>query len=100
MAKINKELDDLDHQGGELIVLGDSLYPTPLAATKDAPPVMMGLSHTHLLDQNTFAIVGARNASAVGLKVAHKFAEKLGEACYIISSGSHEALMPPPTKGL
>lgn len=39
MAKINKELEDLDHQGGELIVLGDSLYPTPLTATEYAPPV-------------------------------------------------------------
>ena len=47
----------------------------------------MGLGHTHLLDQNTFAIVGARNASAVGLKVANKFAEKLGDVGYIISSG-------------
>jgi DNA processing protein len=87
MAKINKELDDLDHQGGELIVLGDRVYPTPLAATEDAPPIMMGLGHTHLLDQNIFAIVGARNASAVGLKIAHKFTEKLGKADIIISSG-------------
>lgn len=87
MSKINKELEDLENKGGELIVLGDSLYPTPLAATEDAPPVLMGLGHMHLLDQNTFAIVGARNASDVGLKVANNFATKLGQAGYVISSG-------------
>ena len=41
MGVVNKELDELESQGGKLIVLGDALYPTPLAATEDAPPVMM-----------------------------------------------------------
>ncbi|MBT5073517.1 MAG: DNA-protecting protein DprA [Kordiimonadaceae bacterium] len=87
MAKINKELEELDKLDGELIVLGDALYPVPLAATEDAPPVMMALGHTHLLDKSCFAIVGARNCSVVGLKVATSFSQKLGEAGYIISSG-------------
>ena len=87
MSKINKELDDLDKHGGTLIVLGDTLYPTPLAVTEDAPPVMMALGHTHLLEKNSFAIVGARNASVVGLKIATSFADKLGQSGYIISSG-------------
>ncbi|MCC3860493.1 DNA-processing protein DprA [Pseudemcibacter aquimaris] len=87
MAKINKELDDLDQNGGELIVLGDTLYPALLAATEDSPPIMMALGHTHLLEQNSFAIVGARNSSVNGLKIARNFAEKLGQAGYVISSG-------------
>lgn len=87
MSNINKELEELDKLGGSLVVLGDPAYPTPLAATEDAPPVMMALGHTHLLDKSCFAIVGARNASVVGLKVATSFSKKLGEAGYIISSG-------------
>jgi len=87
MGVVSKELDELESQGGKLIVLGDPLYPIPLAATEDAPPVLMALGHTHLLSESCFAIVGARNASAVGLKVATSFAHKLGEAGYIISSG-------------
>ncbi|MDG1996822.1 MAG: DNA-processing protein DprA [Emcibacteraceae bacterium] len=87
MAKINKELDALEKSGGELIILGDTLYPIPLAATEDAPSVIMALGHTHLLNQTTFAVVGARNASAVGLKIANNFARKLGEEGYIIASG-------------
>ncbi|MEZ5757263.1 MAG: DNA-processing protein DprA [Emcibacteraceae bacterium] len=86
-AMIEADLEELEKQKGTLIVFGDSLYPRPLAATEDAPPVMMGLGHTHLLQQKSFAIVGARNASAVGLKIATSFARKLGEAGYIISSG-------------
>jgi len=84
---INKELDELDKMGGTLIVLGDPLYPTPLAATEDAPPVMMALGHPHLLEKKCFAIVGARNASVVGLKIATSFSQKLGDAGYVISSG-------------
>ncbi|MBL4601120.1 MAG: DNA-protecting protein DprA [Emcibacteraceae bacterium] len=87
MSKVNKELDQLDKAGGTLIVLGDQLYPDALAATEDAPPIMMALGHTHLLEQSCFAIVGARNASAVGLKIATSFSRKLGEAVFIISSG-------------
>lgn len=87
MSKINQELEETEKQEAKLIVLGDELYPIPLAATEDAPPIMMALGHTHLLEKNCFAIVGARNASAVGLKIATSFAGKLGEAGYIISSG-------------
>lgn len=87
MDKINKELDQLDKASGTLIVLGDQLYPTPLAATEDAPPIMIALGHPHLLKKKCFAIVGARNASVVGLKIATSFSQKIGEAGYIISSG-------------
>lgn len=87
ISQINKEIDDLNKAGGQLIVLGDILYPKPLAAIEDAPPILMSFGHTHLLQQKTFAIVGARNASAVGLKMATSFAQKMGEAGYIISSG-------------
>ncbi len=87
MSNINKELDEIKSHGAEMIVLGDTLYPAPLAATEDAPPILMALGHTHLLEKNCFAIVGARNASAVGLKIATSFAGKLGEAGYVISSG-------------
>jgi len=86
-SDILRELDALEKMGGHLIVYGDSLYPPALAATEDAPPVMMGLGHLHLLEKNNFAIVGARNSSAVGLRVAETIARELGTAGYILSSG-------------
>ncbi|PCI32074.1 MAG: DNA-protecting protein DprA [Alphaproteobacteria bacterium] len=86
-SDIEKEIDALSKAGGTLIVYGDNLYPRALMATEDAPPVLMALGHTHLLDQKNFAMVGARNCSAVGLKLATSLARDMGQAGYVISSG-------------
>ena len=99
MSKINEELENLEQNKGQLIVLGDSLYPIPLAATEDAPPVMMALGHTHLMEKSCFAIVGARNASAVGIKIATNFSEKLGKEGYVISSGMARGIDAAAHKG-
>jgi len=86
-SAIMKEIDDLDNIGGSLVVFGDHIYPEALMATEDAPPVLMALGHTHLLDRKNFAIVGARNCSAVGTRLATNFAQEIGQAGYVISSG-------------
>ncbi len=99
MDKIKREIDILDQAGGNLVVLGDALYPKALAATEDAPPVMMALGHTHLLEKDCFAIVGARNASAVGIKIATSFANKLGDQGYVISSGMARGIDAAAHKG-
>lgn len=86
-SAIQAELDALDKMAGHLIVYGDSLYPHALAATEGAPPVLMALGHLHLLEKKNFAMVGARNASAVGLKIATGIAREIGEAGYVLTSG-------------
>ena len=104
-SKATKEIDDLKNAGGELIVYGDYLYPPNLMATEDAPPVLMAFGHTHLLSEKNFAIVGARNCSAVGVKIASALARDMGQAGYIISSGMargidtavHEGALPSGT---
>lgn len=87
VSKINQELEKIEAEGAEIIVFGDELYPAPLAAIEDAPPVLMALGHSHLLEKDCIAIVGARNASAVGIKITTSFSEKLGQSGYVISSG-------------
>ena len=82
-----KEIEALSKLGGHLIVYGDSLYPEALAASEGAPPILMALGHPHLLERNNFAIVGARNCSAIGIKIATAMARDLGQAGYVISSG-------------
>lgn len=82
-----KEIDALHKMDGTLVVLGDSLYPEALAATEGTPPVLMALGHTHLLERKNFAIVGARNCSAIGTKIATAMARDLGRSGYVISSG-------------
>lgn len=81
------EIEQLEKLGGSLIVYGDLSYPARLMATEDAPPVLMALGHTHLLESKNFAMVGARNCSAVGAKLATSLARDMGQAGYVITSG-------------
>ncbi len=86
-ADILNEINQLDEMGGSLVVYGDQCYPDALMATEDAPPVLMAIGHTHLLERNNFAIVGARNCSAVGTRLATSLARDIGRNGYVISSG-------------
>lgn len=55
----------------------DASYPL-MAATDDAPPVISVLGNATLLNQSCIGIVGARNASLNGKKMAFKLAADLG----------------------
>ncbi len=101
-------LAEATRHGMSLLVLGDSDYPAILAAIEDAPPVLFGKGHGHLLQRPAVAIVGARNASAAGREQARRMAIALGEAGYVIVSGlargidaaAHEAACPRGTIGV
>jgi len=73
--------------GARLIVLGDAAYPKLLAQIPAAPPVLWVSGEHSAFPARAVAIVGARNASAAGQKIAHQLAEGLGEAGYLIVSG-------------
>ena len=72
---------------GFLVALCEPDYPPALAALEDAPPVLGCLGHAHLLRRPTVAIVGARNASANGRRLARQLAAELGEAKLLVASG-------------
>lgn len=86
-SAIIREIDFLTEQGGHLIIYGDQYYPENLMATEDAPPALMAFGHLHLLERKNFAIVGARNCSAVGTRLATTLARDIGQAGYVVSSG-------------
>ena len=54
---------------------------------EDAPPVLSCLGHAHLLERNVIAVVGARNASANGRRLARQLAADLGQAGLLVASG-------------
>ncbi len=58
-----------------------------LSAAEGSPPVLSIRGHTHLLTKRCIGIVGARNASAVGVKFARGMARDLGEAGFVVVSG-------------
>jgi DNA processing protein len=82
-----RELATLDRLGGQLLCRGEPLYPETLAAVEDAPPVLSVLGQIELLARPIVAVVGARNASANGRRLAHDLAAGLGAAGIVVASG-------------
>lgn len=84
---IEREIDTLRRLGGFHLFRGDPGYPAGLAQLDEAPPVLTAKGRRDLLDRPLVAIVGARNASAGGLRLARAFAADLGRAGFVIVSG-------------
>lgn len=70
-----------------ILCRGEDAYPAALAAVPDAPPVLWVIGDTTLLNRPSVALVGARNASSLGLRMARRLAEGLGEAGFAVVSG-------------
>jgi len=73
--------------GARLICWGDDDYPVSLASIADAPPVLWAKGDTTVLARPMVALVGARNASSLGLRMARKLAFGLAEAGQVVVSG-------------
>ena len=81
------EIEELAALDGRIFCWGEPDYPSPLAAVEDAPPVIMVRGFSHVFEKRCLAIVGARNASLNGRKMAQTLAHELGEAGFVIASG-------------
>lgn len=81
------EIARIEKYGAKLIVSGEAEYPALLAETEDAPPVITVLGNPALLSRPALGVVGARNASLAGRKIAEGFSAKVGAAGYTIVSG-------------
>lgn len=86
-ADARAELDVLAKLGGRLIASIDPEFPRGLAALDPPPPVISMLGRVEILQREMVAIVGARNASALGIKFATQLANDLGAAGLVIASG-------------
>ncbi|EPX87379.1 DNA protecting protein DprA [Rubellimicrobium thermophilum DSM 16684] len=92
-------------QGARLLLRGDADYPPALALLPDAPPLLWALGDVALLSRPMVALVGSRNASSLGLRMARSLAAGLGEKGFVIVSGlargidtaTHEAALPTGT---
>lgn len=86
-ADARAELDTLAELGGRLIASIESEFPTGLGALDPPPPVISVLGRRDVLEREMVAVVGARNASALGIKFATELARGLGEAGLVVASG-------------
>jgi DNA processing protein len=82
-----KELDAVAKLGGRMIASIEPEFPKGLAALEAPPPLVNALGHASLLQREMVAIVGARNASALGRKFAQTIATELGTTNLVIASG-------------
>jgi DNA processing protein len=73
--------------GGRFLTLLDAGYPAPLRHVPDAPVVLSVLGDTACLHKASIGIVGARNASAAGLRLAESLSTELVEAGLVVVSG-------------
>lgn len=73
--------------GAVPLAIGSPGYPALLAEIPEPPPVLWALGDLSLLARPATALVGARDASSVGLRMARKLAEGLGGAGEVVVSG-------------
>ncbi|AHD10614.1 DNA-processing protein DprA [Phaeobacter gallaeciensis] len=81
------EIKAAEAANARLLCFGEADYPSHLVALRDAPPLLWAVGDLAHLNQPTIAIVGARNASSLGVRMARALARELGEAGYCIISG-------------
>ena len=82
-----RELAGIKALGVSLIALGEPTYPHRLAMIDDAPPLLAVRGNLAALALPMVAIVGARKASAAGVRFAERLARDLGEAGFAVVSG-------------
>ncbi|MCG4255915.1 DNA-processing protein DprA [Acetobacter senegalensis] len=86
-AHIEAEIDATLKIGGQFLTLLDATYPPLLRACPDAPPVISVLGDASCLSKPGVGLVGARNASAHGVRLAESLATELAEAGLVVISG-------------
>jgi DNA processing protein len=87
-AAAERELAALARMGARLLFLGDDDYPTLLTLLPDPPPLLAVLGNYKLmLSDRSIGIVGARNASANGMRTAEALATDLASRGIVVVSG-------------
>jgi DNA processing protein len=102
-AHMATEVETLHRMGGDVLIRGDAAYPLMLSFIKDAPPVLFVQGDPAKLSLRSVGIVGARNASAAGIRMAESLSAELADSgiCVVsglargIDSAAHEAALYP-----
>ncbi len=86
VAAAEKEFETARKLGAHILCLGDANYPELLSHIDDAPPILMLRGRLDLMHTPGIAMVGARNASLPGRRMAEILAKDLAKE-YVIVSG-------------
>lgn len=86
-AAAEREIEAHERLGARLLARVEPSYPQALAVLPDAPPLISVRGQASLLNRPAIAVVGARNASANGRRLARDLAAALGTAGLVVVSG-------------
>jgi len=84
---VAREHAALRRLGGRFLVLGTPAYPPLLALLEDAPPVLAVLGDPAQLCRRAVAVIGSRNASVNGQRMAENLGAELARAGLVVVSG-------------
>jgi DNA processing protein len=93
------------HVGAAFVAPGEAGYPDLIRQIHGAPPLLCVSGRLEIANQKAVALVGARNASALGLKFTRMIAQRLMAADIVVVSGlargidtaAHEEALPKAT---
>ncbi len=84
---VHAELAAGRRAGATLVRYGTPDYPAALCDIPDPPPLFWAKGDLELLRKPAIALVGARNASSLGTRMAKSLAGQLGKEGHVIVSG-------------
>ena len=81
------EVERALNAGAQMLAPGRAGYPAALSHIPDAPAFLWALGRVALAETSSIALVGGRNASAVGLRMADAMGRELSAAGFAVVSG-------------
>jgi DNA processing protein len=87
LADAERELETARRHNAVFIARGEPDYPAALANIEGGPPIIAVKGRVEIFQSPFVAIVGSRNASAVGMKMAEVLSHGLNDAGFAIASG-------------
>ncbi|MCK9606673.1 MAG: DNA-processing protein DprA [Methylomonas sp.] len=84
---VEQDLVWLEQPENAAITIEDADYPEQLKEITDPPPILFVKGQSDILHRPQIAMVGSRNPSNIGVKIAIEFAQALAEAGFVITSG-------------
>lgn len=99
------EIEATARLGGRIVAIGEPAYPPLLGRLDHPPPLLAMRGEAAVFALPPVAVVGARNASLSGIKLARSIAADLGREGYAVVSGlargidtaAHEGSLPTGT---
>jgi DNA processing protein len=97
--EVAREIEKLQKRGGRMVFAGDDDYPPMMTLLPDPPPVLSVLGDFCALRGRAVGVVGARNASANGQRMAEALGSDLAAQGLIVVSGLARGIDAAAHKG-